>query len=321
MLVEFGEFAFGGSEAFPASGVFLFSERFAVNFGLTNEAFDGVEFLRNGVNLHFEAAGGLVHEIDCFVGEESVGDVAVAESSSGNDRAVGDPDAVVDFVALFEATEDADGFFDAWFADVHLLEPAFESFVLFDVESVFVEGGGTDAAKFAASEHGFEHVGGVEAAFGFPGPDEGVHFVDEEDDAALAALDVFEDGFQPLFKFASVFGSGDHGAEIEGDDRFVSQTFGDIAGDDALSQAFDDGGFADAGFTDEDGVVFGAAAEDLDHAADFFVAPDDGVEFALTGTVGEVIAEFFEGLISGLGVLVGDFAAATDFFDGGDEIV
>jgi hypothetical protein len=51
--------------------------------------------------------------------------------------------------------------------------------------------------------------------------------------------------------------------------------------DDALREALDDGGLAHAGLADEDGIVLGAAREDLDGAADFGVAADDRVELAL----------------------------------------
>jgi hypothetical protein len=46
-------------------------------------------------------------------------------------------------------------------------------------------------------------------------------------------------------------------------------------------EALDDGGLADAGLADQDGVVLRAAREDLHHAADLLVAADDGVELAL----------------------------------------
>ena len=81
--------------------------------------------------------------------------------------------------------------------------------------------------------------------------------------------------------------------------------------DDAAGEALDDGGLADAGLADEDGVVFGAAGEDLDDAADLFVAADDGVELALAREVGEVFGVLLEGLELGLGVLVGDALRAA----------
>ena len=51
----------------------------------------------------------------------------------------------------------------------------------------------------------------------------------------------------------------------------------------ACAEPFDDGRLADAGFADEDGVVLGAAAEDLDDALDLALAADDGIELVLGG--------------------------------------
>ena len=97
--------------------------------------------------------------------------------------------------------------------------------------------------------------------------------------------------------------------------RLVLELIGHVAADDALGQAFDDGGLADAGFADEHGVVLGAAAEHLHDAADFVVAADDRVEFALAGGFGEIVGVALERLVFGLGILVGDALGAAD----GDE--
>ena len=58
---------------------------------------------------------------------------------------------------------------------------------------------------------------------------------------------------------------------------------GHVAVDDPLGEALDDRGLADAGLADQDGVVLGAAGEDLDDAADLVVAPDHRVELAVLG--------------------------------------
>ena len=71
----------------------------------------------------------------------------------------------------------------------------------------------------------------------------------------------------------------------------VAQRLGDVAGDDALGEALDDRGLADAGLADQHGVVLGAAREDLDDAADLVVAADDRVELAVLGGLREVAAE------------------------------
>ena len=72
-------------------------------------------------------------------------------------------------------------------------------------------------------------------------------------------------------------------AEVEATRRLSRSDSGHVAGDDALGQALDDGGLADAGLADEDGVVLGAARQHLDDAADLGVAADHRVELALAG--------------------------------------
>ena len=48
------------------------------------------------------------------------------------------------------------------------------------------------------------------------------------------------------------------------------------------------------GLADQDRVVLGAAGQDLDDALDLGLAPDDGVELALAGELGEVARELVE---------------------------
>ena len=89
------------------------------------------------------------------------------------------------------------------------------------------------------------------------------------------------------------------------------QRLGDVAVDDALGEALDDRGLADAGLADQDGVVLRAAAEDLDDAADLVVAADDRVELAVARLLGEVAAVALERLDLLLGRLVGDAVRAA----------
>src|SRR5947208_2793368 len=102
----------------------------------------------------------------------------------------------MNFVAFLEAAKNRDGGFNAWFFDHDRLETALESGIFFDVLAVFVERRGANATEFSARELRLEHVGGVGRAFGFASADEGVEFVDEQDDAAFAGRDFLEKGFE-----------------------------------------------------------------------------------------------------------------------------
>ena len=204
----------------------------------------------------------------------------------GDDGGVFDAHAVMHFVLLFQAAEYRDGVFDVGLANENNLEAAFEGRIFFDVLAIFVERGGADGAQLSASKSGLEHVGGVDGAFGGAGADQSVQLVDEENDLALRVFDFLEDGFEAVFEFAAKLCSGQHGAEIERDHALVLEHFRHVAGNDALREAFDDGGLANSRFADEHRIIFRAAGKNLDHAADFFVAADDRVKLAAPGLLG-----------------------------------
>ncbi len=182
LLLKIGKLALGFFELLFGGFVLFFFESGAFDFKLHYTTADFIKFLRHGIIFDAELAGGFIHEVDGLVGEEAFGDVTVAQGGGGDDRGILDADAVVGFVAVFEAAQDGDGVFDAGFADEDLLEAAFEGGVFFDVFAELIEGGGTDAAEFAAGEHGFEEVAGVHGAFG-PSLrlDDVVDFIDEEE--------------------------------------------------------------------------------------------------------------------------------------------
>ena len=166
-------------------------------------------------------------------------------------------------------------------ADEDRLEAALERGVLLDVLAVLVERRRADRAQLAAGEHRLEQVGGVDRALGGARADDRVQLVHEQDDLAAGVLDLLEDGLQALLELAAVLRAGEQRADVERDHAAVAQRLGDVAVDDALGEALDDRGLADAGLADQHRVVLRAAREDLDDAADLVVAADDRVELAL----------------------------------------
>ena len=180
---------------------------------------DLVDLGRLGVDLHPDPRRRLVDEVDRLVGEEAVGDVALAERRRGDQRRVLDADLVVDLVALLEPAQDRDRVLDARLADVHRLEAPLERGVLLDVLAVLVERGRADRAQLAAGQHRLEQVGGVDRALGRAGADDRVQLVDEQDDRALGVGDLLEHRLEPVLELAAVLGAGDQRADVERDRR------------------------------------------------------------------------------------------------------
>ena len=82
-----------------------------------------------------------------------------------------------------------------------------------------------------------------------------------------------------------------------------------------------DGGFAHAGLAEQHGVVFGAAREDLQHAADFLVAANHGVHLAAPHLLVEVGGVAVQALVLVFGALAGDFAPAAQLLNGGLQVL
>ena len=123
-------------------------------------------------------------------GQLAVGDVAVGEHCSGNERRVADAHAVVRLVALLQAAQDRDRVRNGRLADEDGLEAPLEGRVLLDVLAVLVERRRADRAQLAAGEHRLQQVRRVDGALGRAGTDDRVQLVDEEDDLALGVLDL-----------------------------------------------------------------------------------------------------------------------------------
>ncbi len=190
---------------------------------------------------------------------------------------------MVHLVLLLQAAQDGDGRLHARLADQDLLEAALQRGVLLDVLAVFVERGRADAVQLAARQRRLEHVAGVHRAFGLAGAHHGVQLVDEDDGLALVLGQFVQHGLQALLELAAVLGAGQQRRHVERQHALVLERLGHLAGDDALRQAFDDGGLADAGLADQHRVVLGAALQHLDGAADLVVAADHRVELAHGG--------------------------------------
>ena len=99
------------------------------------------------------------------------------------------------------------------------------------------------------------------------------------------------------------------------------QGLGHVAIDDALGQPLHDRRFTHAGLADQHRVVFGAAAEDLDRAADFFIAANHRIELALAGCGREIPAVFLQGFIGAFWVLIGHVLGSADGLYGFFEFV
>ena len=140
--------------------LFLF-HRLALNLQLNQAALEAVHGLRLGINFHSDPTACLIDQVDGFVRQLPIRDVALAEFCRGDNGAVGNIDAVMHLVALLEAAQNSDGVLFAGLVHQHLLEASLQRSIFFHILAIFVQGGCTDTVQLTARQRGFEHIARV----------------------------------------------------------------------------------------------------------------------------------------------------------------
>ena len=129
-----------------------------------------------------------------------------------------------------------------------------------------------------------------------------MQFIDEENDI-LGPADLGHHSLDSLFKLAAVLGSGNHHRQVEDYNSPSPENFGDTAADNVLRKTFDNRSFSDARLAKKDGIVLGSTAQDLDHALDLIMTPDNRVQLALSCQLGQIPAKGIEGRCLGTALL------------------
>ena len=214
-FADLGPFFVNDRQPFFGIRVVFFLQRLLLDFELRGSAFELVDIGRKGINLDAQRRRSFVNQVDRFVGQEAVGDVAVRQSRRRYDGRILNADAVMHLVTLFQATQNGNRVFHIGLAHENDLETTFKRRIFLDVLAVFVQRGGPDGTQFAASQGRLEHIGSVDRALGRARPDQRVQFVDEQDHLPGGVFNLFQNRFQAVFELAPVLRAGEHGPQIE----------------------------------------------------------------------------------------------------------
>src|SRR6185369_14617999 len=142
-----------------------------------------------------------------------------------------------------------------------------------------------------------------------------------ENDLTLRTLNLFEDGFESIFKLAAVLRARKHRAEIESDESLVAQSFRHVARDDSLGQAFDNRRLTNTGLANQHGIVLCPARKNLNRATNLIVATDHWIEFSFSCLLGQIARILRKRLVVLFGVLVCKSRTAAHLLDDLEQIV
>mmetsp|Transcript_19184 Transcript_19184/g.48770 ORF Transcript_19184/g.48770 Transcript_19184/m.48770 type:complete len:300 (-) Transcript_19184:467-1366(-) len=208
---------------------------------------------------------------------------------------------MVALVALAQALEDLQRLRLRRLVDIHRLEAALQRGVALNVLAVLVDRGRAHHLELAAREGGLDEVGDVQpaataaAAPHGPSAHQGVHLVNHEHHVARLP-DLTDHLGHTVLKLAALLGARNDEAHVQLQDALVVQEGGQRRAvrvapvHDGVSQALRDGGLAHTRLAQQDGVVLGAARQDLRHARHLALAANHGVDVARAHLGTQVLA-------------------------------
>ena len=141
-------------EPFLRDRVILPLQGLPFDFQLHDLALHLVDLGGHAVDLDSQPGRGFIDQVDRFVRQEAIADVAARKRGGRDDGPIGDAHSVVHFVPLFEAAQDRDSILHRRLADEDRLEPALQSGILLHPFAVLIDGRCAHAAQFAPRQRG-----------------------------------------------------------------------------------------------------------------------------------------------------------------------
>jgi Protein of unknown function (DUF3170). len=235
-----------------------------------------------------------VEHADGLVWQLASGNVAMGQFHRFMNRGVQHLHTVMLLQFGGNATEHFHGGDFIRFLDLHQLKTPGEGRVFLEVFFVLQPRGGGQGAQLAAGQSRFQQVGRVAATFCATGADQGVGFVDKQNDRFFRAAHGVDHAFESLFELALDPGTGLQQPEVEYPQADFLQRRRHVCGGDAQGQAFDHGGFTDTRSTHQDRVVLPTPQQDVDALTDLAITPDDRVDTPGVGIGSQVLSVLIE---------------------------
>ena len=176
------------------------------------------QFLQVGWSDHgFESysSARFIDDVDGFVGQAAISDVASGQFDGCFKSIVGDLHAMVLFVTIAQSFQDLDSLRRCRWIDHNGLEAAFEGSILFN-DAVFIEGSSTNQLQFPTSKGWLEDISSIHIAIACRTcTNNFMDFIDKENDGAGRGFDLLNQLFEAIFEFAPDSGTSLKQPEIQ----------------------------------------------------------------------------------------------------------
>ena len=162
---------------------------------------------------------------------------------------------------------------------------------------ILVDGRRSDHLNLASCKSRLQNVRGIDGALCSAGSDQRVHLIHKQNDIARIP-DLFDDALDALLKFAAVFGACHHAGQIQRKKALSLHRSRNLSPDNLLGKSLYDGRFADAGLTDQAGIVLCPSGQNLNHPLHLRLAPYHGIHGSVLRLSGQIAAVHLQHIFS-----------------------
>ena len=195
---------------------------------------------------------------------------------------------------MHRAPEHRDGLVDRGLLHLHGLEAAIERGVLLEVALVLPHVVAATMRSSPRASAGLSRLAASPPPCGPPAPISVCASSTKSTIRLRRRLHLVEHALEAPLELALRARTGLEAPQVEREELGVAERLGHIARRDSQGQPLDDCRLAHAGLADDQRIVLSTAAEDVDHLAHLALAPEDGVEAALAGLLGQIGGELRE---------------------------
>ena len=114
------------------------------------------------------------------------------------------------FISWAQSLQNLSTILNIWLLYKNLLETPFQSFIFFNLLSVFINSCCANDLEISPGKGRFEQISSIHRAFRGTGSGKGVNFINKENNFILCFLGFINNAFHPFFKFTTVFGAGNY---------------------------------------------------------------------------------------------------------------
>ena len=195
LLTHVSQFFLNDRQAFARKCVIFLFERGFFNLVLHDAAAHIIQFLWHGVHFRANGCTGFIDQVDGFIRQETIRNIAIGKGSGGNQGLIRDFNAMEYFVTFLQTTQNGNRIFNRRFRNQNRLETTFQGGIFFNVFAVFIQRRCANAMQFAAGKHRLEQVACVHAALGFARADNRVQLINKENNLSIAGFNIVQNSF------------------------------------------------------------------------------------------------------------------------------